>query len=117
MKALIELENMAFHAPHGCYDLEKQVGNRYEVTLTLEAEVGTAPEQDSLEGSVSYLEAYEIVRREIAVPSNIIENAAWRIARAVREAFPAVVHATVKVSKLAPPVGGKVEKASATLTL
>ncbi len=33
----ITLERMEFHAFHGCYDLEQQVGNRFEVDLTLRA--------------------------------------------------------------------------------
>ena len=33
MRVTIELEQMEFRAPHGCYDLEKRVGNRYHVDL------------------------------------------------------------------------------------
>ncbi len=116
MRVIIELENMEFRAPHGCYDLEKVVGNRYHVTLKMEAEVGDAPEKDDLLKSVNYLSVYEQVAEEVQVPSDILENVAWRILERIHSAFPQIVSSTVKVSKLAPPLGGKVEKVSVTLS-
>ncbi len=116
MKITIDLENMEFRANHGCYDLEKVVGNRFRVDLSLDAEVGDAAQCDNLRGSVNYVAVYEIVRREMAVPSDIIEHVAWRIAEAVREEFVQVTECRVKVAKLAPPIGGKVERVSVTLT-
>lgn len=117
MKTVIELENMEFHANHGCYDLEKVVGNRFLVTLAIEADVSEAAENDDISKSVNYLTVYNIVKREMEQPSNIIENVAKRIIDALYEELPQIDKITVKISKLAPPLGGKVEKASATLTL
>ena len=34
-KHIIELENMEFHACHGCYALEQVVGNRFLVNVTI----------------------------------------------------------------------------------
>lgn len=116
MKALIELENMSFHARHGCYDLEKVVGNRFLVDVSLEVEAGAAAAGDDLAKSVNYLTVYETVAAQMALPSNILENVAWRIIESLRARFPQIDKATVKVSKLAPPLGGKVEKVSVTLS-
>lgn len=107
---------MEFRAPHGCYDLEKVVGNRYNVDLRMEVEIGDAPVSDELLKSVNYLAVYEQVAEEIQVPSNILENVAWRILERIHSAFPQIVSSTVKVSKLAPPLGGKVERVSVTLS-
>jgi dihydroneopterin aldolase len=107
---------MEFRAPHGCYDLEKVVGNRYNVDLRMEVEIGDAPVSDELLKSVNYLAVYEQVAEEIQVPSNILENVAWRILERIHGAFPQIVSSTVKVSKLAPPLGGKVERVSVTLS-
>ena len=67
MRATIELEKMEFRAPHGCYDLEKVVGNRYHVDLCMEVEIGDAPESwrtvssppDSLWVSVTILPGWK----------------------------------------------------------
>lgn len=116
MRATIELENMEFRAPHGCYDLEKVVGNRYEVTLAMDAEIGSAAEEDDLLKSVNYLSVYEQVAEEMQKPSDILENVAWRILERIHRAFPQIVTSKIKVSKLAPPLGGKVEKVSVILS-
>lgn len=107
---------MEFRAPHGCYDLEKVVGNRYHIDLKMEVEIGDAAERDDLLKSVNYLSVYELVAEEVQVPSDILENVAWRILERIHSAFPQIVTSTVKVSKLAPPLGGKVEKVSVTLS-
>ena len=116
MRVTIELEGAEFRAPHGCYDLEKVVGNRYEVTLRMEVEIGDAPESDELLKSVNYLSVYEQVAEEMQKPSNILENVAWRILERIHSAFPQIVTSSIKVSKLAPPLGGKVQKVSVTLS-
>lgn len=115
MKALIELENMEFHAGHGCYALEKVVGNRFLVNLAMEVEAGEAAAEDDLSKSVNYLDVYRIVQEQMAITSNILENVCQRIIDALCERFPQTGRITVKVSKLAPPLGGKVEKISVTV--
>lgn len=116
MRVTIELERMEFRAPHGCYDLEKVVGNRYHVDLRLDVEIGDAPERDDLLTSVNYLTVYEMVAEQMQVPSDILENVGWRILEALHAAFPQIVSSSVKVSKLAPPLGGKVGKVSVTVS-
>lgn len=117
MLATIELENMEFRAGHGCYELEKIVGNRFLVNVSITAEAEDAAKEDDLTKSINYLKAYEVVAGQMAVTSNILENVAKRIIDALYEAFPQIVKTTVKVSKLAPPLGGKIEKVSVTLTV
>ena len=42
MEYRIVLTRMEFHALHGCYELERKVGNRFTVDLELTAELGHA---------------------------------------------------------------------------
>ena len=116
MRTLIELENMEFKAFHGCYDLEKKVGNLFRVDVAIEAEIGDAAAKDSIGETVNYLTVFELVREQMAVTSDLIENVAERIIDAIRARFPQVLRVTAKVSKLAPPLGGKIERVSVTLT-
>jgi dihydroneopterin aldolase len=119
---------MEFRAAHGCYDTEQRVGGNFTVDVALEVDRGgsfgggmgapggvDAVEADDIEGTVNYVEVYEVVRAEMAIPSRMIENAAHRIAVAVRERFEQVRRVEVTVSKLAPPIGGKAERVSATV--
>lgn len=103
---------MEFHAKHGCYDLEKIVGNRFLVSVWIEADMSEAAREDNVAKSVNYLTVYEVVRGQMAIPSNILENVALRIIEAIEADFPQATYVKAKVSKLAPPLGGKVEKVS-----
>lgn len=111
----IELERMEFHAYHGCYDTEKVVGNRFTVDLAMDVRTGNAPATDSLEGTVNYVAVYAVVEQQMRTVSNTIENVAFRIDRALRDEFPQIVALRIKVSKYAPPLGGKVERVAVTI--
>lgn len=111
----IELDRMEFRAFHGCYELERQVGNRFTVDLTLRAELGRAAEEDRVERTVNYLTVYEIVRRQMQVTQHTIERVAANIIDALYADFPQLVRVRCRVSKLAPPLGGKVAKVSVVL--
>ncbi len=115
MLVTVSLEDMEFRACHGCYDLEKIVGNRFTVNLSVTAEIGDAALRDDIGGTVNYLNVYDTVRRQMSEASDIIENVALRIIDAIYADFRQVRHVKVTVSKLAPPLGGKVGKVSATL--
>ena len=112
----ITLEDMEFKAYHGCYDLEKVVGNRFLVTVSMDAELDRAARADDVNKTINYLSVYGIVTREMEQKSDIIENVAVRIIDALYIAFPELVKVTATVSKIAPPLGGKVKKVSVTLT-
>ena len=111
----IELTRMEFRAYHGCYDLEQQVGNRFTVDLVITAELGDAAERDDVTRTVNYLTVYEIVRERMAVTQRTIERVAMNIIEAVYASFRQVRHVKCTVSKLAPPLGGKLEKVSVVL--
>ena len=97
--------------------MEKVVGNRFLVSVWIEADVAEAAQNDDLSKSINYLTVFEVVRAQMEVPSNIIEHVARRIIDAIYEEFPQALKVSVKVSKLAPPLGGKVDSASAMLTI
>lgn len=110
--SLIELENMEFQAFHGCYPLEQVVGNRFRVSVTLWADLSRAAQSDQVGDTINYLRVFEIVREQMAVTSHILENVCARIIDALYGAFPQCERVRVKVSKIAPPLGGKIEQVS-----
>ncbi len=107
---------MEFRAAHGCYDVEQQVGGNFVVDLTLEVEDGGAAQADDVTRTVNYVEVYETVRQQMAIPSRIIENAAHRILKALATRFPQIRRAEVTLAKLAPPIGGKTARVEVSIT-
>lgn len=114
-KGVIELENMEFRSFHGCFAAERTVGNRFVVNLYLETDVERASLSDDVRDTVNYLSVYEEVKAQMAEPSNILEHVCRRILAAVCNRFPHIVYARVKVSKMAPPLGGNIERVSLTM--
>jgi dihydroneopterin aldolase len=111
----LSIEGMEFRAAHGCYDVERQVGGNFTVDLRLEVEDNGAAEADDVTRTVNYVEVYEVVRRQMAIPSRIIENTASRILAALAAQFPAIRHAELTLAKSAPPIGGKAHRVAVTI--
>ena len=115
MEYRIILERMEFRALHGCYELERKVGNRFTVDLELTAELGDVAAEDSVELAINYLTVYEIVRGQMRITQRAIERGAMNLLGARHAAFPQLRHGKGKVSKLAPPLGGKLDRVSVVL--
>jgi len=110
------LENMEFFAFHGCLPDERSDGNRFCVNLEYEYDMSKAAESDDVGDAVDYSSVYSVVSAQMQIPSNLLENVAWRILEALKKEFPMIVSATVSVCKYNPPVGGNVEKSTVILS-
>ncbi|GHS93867.1 7,8-dihydroneopterin aldolase [Bacteroidia bacterium] len=107
----IELKNMVFHARHGVLEQEKKVGNTFTVSLKLYLDLSIAGQSDHLKDTLNYAEVFEIVKKEMAVPSNLLEHAASRIIQAIKQAFPQIVKIQIRLAKMRPPVNGEMGEA------
>jgi len=90
MEYRIVLTRMEFHALHGCYELERKVGNRFTVDLELTAELGHAATDDDVRKTVNYLTAYEVVEMQMRITQHTIERVATNIIEAIYATFPQV---------------------------
>jgi dihydroneopterin aldolase len=111
----IILENMEFHAYHGCLEFEQKLGNTFLVSVSMELDTNQAGQTDTLEHTLNYQSVYDVVKREMEIPSKLIEHVAQRILDQIFVAFPQIQNLEVKLSKLNPPLGGKVEKVTIIL--
>ncbi|MDR0815000.1 MAG: dihydroneopterin aldolase [Bacteroidales bacterium] len=108
----IFLNGMEFYAFHGCLPQERQDGNRFLVDLEMETGMDTAGQSDNIDDTVNYANVYEVVRQEMEKPSNLLEHVSTRILERVLADFPQIQRAEVTVSKLNPPVMGKMQSVS-----
>lgn len=105
----ILLENMEFFAYHGCFKEEQIIGNRFLVNMELETDTAKAELSDHLHDTVNYQAVYRLVAEQMAEKSHLLEHIARRIIATVMSAFPAIMRIRIKVSKMNPPMGGKME--------
>lgn len=114
---MVRLTGMEFKAFHGCLESERTEGNRFGVDVEYDYDLSAAAMSDDIADAVDYSMIYDIVRREMEIPSNLLENVAYRISVAVRKTFPSITSGRVTVTKYNPPVGGKTESSSVTIDL
>ncbi len=113
---MIQLENMEFYAYHGCYKEEQVVGNQFLVDLSLETDCDKPMKTDNLGDALNYLKVFELIKAEMAIKSNLLEHIAGRILDTLYENFDQIEKATIKVRKMNPPLGGRIESVSVTLS-
>lgn len=103
----IILEDMEFYAYHGCFAEEQIIGGKFLITVKIESDTSEAEETDNITKTVNYQEVYAVIKKEMELKSKLLEHVASRIADAIKNHFPAVKEISVKVTKVNPPVGGK----------
>ncbi len=113
---VIRLENMEFYAYHGHYKEEQIVGSKFFVNLVIETDMSRPAESDDLKDAVNYQKAYKLVKEEMAKKSHLLEHIAKRILDVLFQEMSGIEKVTVSVAKMNPPVGGKMDSVSVTLS-
>lgn len=108
----IKLNNLRFYAFHGVLDFERRAGNEFVVNLSVNVKYDRRVEDDNLEGSVSYVDLYEIINEEMHIPRNLLEKVATRIGTRIIEKFPVIVSGWVSIEKTHPPIESMIGSAS-----
>ncbi|MDD5183745.1 MAG: dihydroneopterin aldolase [Paludibacter sp.] len=111
----IILENMEFHAFHGVMEHENQLGNTFLVSIGMDVNTEIAGRTDNLHDTLNYQSVYNVVKNEMIISSKLIEHIGQRILDSVFNKFPEIETLEVTLSKLNPPLGGKVEKVTIEL--
>lgn len=113
----IHLENIRFHAFHGVLAQERQVGGDFLLSLRVGYPMAKAVESDEVADTLDYAALYTLAKREMDIPSKLLEHVAGRIVKAVSEAFPEVKSIDLKLTKVNPPMGADSDGAGVELHL
>ena len=103
----ITIENMEFYAYHGHFEEEQKIGTWFSLDLIMDVDTSKAELSDELEDTVDYSAVYQVVKEQMMIPSKLLENVGRRILNTIKERFPEVKDAQLKVRKMNPPLGGK----------
>ena len=104
----IKVKNIRVYAYHGCLVEEGKIGSDYRVDLSVKANLSKSSKTDNLADTVDYVHLNRIVKQEMAIRSQLLEEVAKRILDRILLEIPLVDKADVCVSKLNPPIGGNV---------
>jgi len=111
----ILFKGMEFFAYHGHFKEEQIIGTKFIVDLELLFESKNAEYSDHLNDTINYQEIYQLVKIEMEINAHLLENVARRILNTLMKTFPQIISLEVKISKINPPLGGKVEQVSFVL--
>ncbi len=108
----ITLENIQLYAYHGCLEEEALIGQNYRVDVYISTDYSEAAQTDDLTKTVDYVQVYEIVKREMAIRSKLIEHVTKRICETLVAEISRIDKCEVRLTKYNPPVNGMVGNAS-----
>ncbi len=114
--SVISIEGMEFFAYHGCFKEEQVIGTKFLIDLFLETDTTEAEKTDNLHDTVNYQLVYQLVKKEMETTSKLLEHVGRRVLDRIQKEFPEVTHARIKIRKLNPPLGGKMDFVSLELT-
>lgn len=101
----VVLQGLEFHAFHGVYGAEAELGARFVVDAELHYPFAGIP--DDLGAAVNYAAAYAAIRQEVTEQRfQLIEALAGRIARRLLDDFPLLTRVQVRVHKPFAPLPG-----------
>ena len=113
----ITLHQVRCFARHGVMAQEREVGGWFRVTLRVGYPLAQAMLSDEVSDTLNYAVLYDLLKREMAQPSNLLEHMAQRIATAVETTFPLVTSIDLEVTKENPPIGADCNGASVEIHL
>lgn len=116
MTGKVILEGLEFHAYHGVYAHERSSGNKFEVDVVVETEIGDSAFHDNLAGTINYEDIYAVVKSEMEKPSKLLERVGHSIAEKILNSFPGSISVQINISKFNPPIGGVCRKAAVTIS-
>lgn len=102
----ITLEQLHFYSYHGLLEHEKRVGNDFEVSLVLHFSALQVMATGDLSKGINYADVYQLLEREMAIPTELLESLGYRILEHLKAEFPLIDQATLSITKIAPPIEG-----------
>ena len=111
---LIKVEGIKLYAYHGHLPEEAVLGGHFVVNVYAEADTLKVEKSDDLNDTVDYVKIIEIVKKQMAIRSNMIEQPAARIADNIL-LLNHVNSVKVELEKLNVPINANFDRISVTI--
>lgn len=108
----VAVKGLRVFASHGVLPVERAVGNEFEVTVELVYDGRRAMRTDDVTHALNYAGVVQVIEREMATPSCLLEHVAGRIVDSLASEFPCILRGSVTVTKLLPPIKAQMDGAS-----
>jgi len=103
---VLRLNNMVFHAYHGVWDAEREVGQRFQIDVEIRRDLSYAGRTDLLKDTVDLYKVYDVIERIVTGRKfKLVEALAESIANVLLEEF-GLTSLVVRVRKPNSPIRG-----------
>lgn len=116
-ETFIVLKALRFYAFHGVLPQERRVGGWFTVDLRVGYDWSRAAETDQVTDTLNYADLLALVGREMAVPSQLLEHVAGRIASSLQANYPDITSIDIRLMKDNPPMAADSQGAGVELHL
>lgn len=116
LESYITIKGLRIYAYHGVFPQENRIGNYFTVDAVLKLPCPRAVADDNLDSTINYADVVELIKREMAIPSKLLEHVAGRIQRAICNTYPQITGGEISVTKLRPPITAELDSISFTLS-
>ena len=113
--SIIRVNDIKLYAYHGCMPEEGVIGGNYIVDVVLHIDFSEAAVTDDLTKTIDYCHVNDLVEKEMAIRSKLIEHVAQRILSQLKTNFSELSKAEVTVTKVKPPINGNVGNVAVTV--
>ena len=85
------------------------IGGEYLVNAIVEIDTSQAEQNDLLQSTVDYVSVYNVLKKEMSIPSKLLEVVLERIIEEIKKIDDNIDSVDVSIKKLSPPIGGNVD--------
>ena len=110
MKTKVAIKGAEFFAFHGYYKEERKAGNNFVIDAEVELKSFDS-DDDNIKDTVNYEHLYSICKEEMNKTQQLLETVVYNIIMRFKNDFQNVTGGEVRMEKLGPQLGGKVQKA------
>ncbi|MFI5205156.1 MAG: dihydroneopterin aldolase [Flavobacteriales bacterium] len=115
MMGIVSVHNLKLYGYHGCLPEEAVIGTNYRIDVDVYVDFSEAAVKDDLTKTVDYVVINRLVKEEMAIRSNLIEQVGHRIIKRIRGEYPKAEKVWIRLYKMNPPANGDIESVSVTL--
>ena len=101
----IFINDLRLYAYHGVMPQERKVGGWFTVSISIAYNFSQAMVSDMVTDTISYADICEDIKKEMVVPSQLLEHVAGRIAKTLFSKYPKIESVNLKIVKENPPMG------------
>jgi dihydroneopterin aldolase len=109
---IVSIHNLKIYAYHGCLPEEAVIGTNYKIDIDIFTDFLEAAIADNLAQTIDYVVIADIVKKEMAIQSKLIENAALRILNKIKQKYPEAQKVKIRLYKINPPANADLDAVS-----